>query len=127
MNHNLRRILLNINNSGFGCLLTFIAIAFLLSSIGLKWVVNSFLIFIALLLITPVIIFFIVRWWLKRNLVEDQCPVCTYQFTGFNNMECRCPNCGEVLQVESGRFKRITPEGIIDVDVIEVTTQQLED
>lgn len=126
MNQNFRNLLLNINNSGLGCLLSFIAIALLFGSAGLGWVVNGFLIFVAFLLITPVIIFFVVRWWLKRNLVEDQCPVCNYQFTGFNNIECRCPNCGELLQVQSGKFRRITPEGTIDVDVINVTNQQLD-
>lgn len=127
MNQDFRRALLNINNSGFGCLLTIILMGFFLGSVGLGWVVNGFLIFIALLLITPVIIFWVVRWWLDRNLIENQCPVCGYQFTGFNNIECRCPNCGESLKVELGSFQRITPPGTIDIDAIEVPTQRLED
>lgn len=127
MKQNFRKTLLNINNSGFGCLLTLILFGFLLGAVGLGWVVNGFLIFMALLLITPVIIFWGFRWWLTRNLIEDQCPVCSYQFTGFNNIECRCPNCGETLQVKAGKFQRITPPGIIDVDVIDVYPPTLED
>jgi hypothetical protein len=127
VNQNWRRILLKIKDFNFGCLLTFILIIFLLGKFGLGWVVNGFLIAIALLLITPVIIFWLVRWWLKRNLIEDQCPVCNYQFTGFNNIQCRCPNCGELLEVKSGKFYRITPPGTIDVDVIDVSTRRLED
>jgi 4-amino-4-deoxy-L-arabinose transferase-like glycosyltransferase len=126
VNQDFRRVLLNINNSGFGCLLSFILIAFLLGSVGLGWVVNSFLVFLALLLATPVIVFWIVRWWLQRNLIEDRCPVCGYEFTGFNQIECRCPNCGELLEVDHGHFQRITPPGTIDIDAIEVPTKRLE-
>ena len=127
MNQEFRRLLFNINDSGLGCLLTLIFIAFLLGSVGLGWVVNGVLLVFALLMLTPVIAFFVIRWYLKRNIVEDRCPVCSYQFTGFNNAECRCPNCQEILKVESGRFQRITPSGTIDVDAIEVPTKQLED
>lgn len=126
MNQDYRRVLLNINNSGFGCLLSFILIAFLFGSVGLGWVINGFLIFMALLFIAPVIIFWLVRWWLQRNLVEDECPVCHYEFTGFNNIESRCPNCGETLKVENGSFQRITPPGTIDIDAVEVPTKRIE-
>ena len=74
-----------------------------------------------MLLITPVIAWFGFRWWLKRNLVEDQCPVCSYELTGFNGTESRCPSCGEPLKVEGGQFKRLTPPGTIDVDAVEVS------
>jgi hypothetical protein len=118
--------LVSINNSGLGCLLTFILGAFLLTSIGLGWVVNGFLILMAILAVSPVIAVWGLRWWLKQNLVEDACPVCNYEFTGFKNTDCRCPNCGEALQVEGNRFKRITPPGTIDVDAIDVSVKQIE-
>ena len=127
MNQQFSRLLFNINDSGLGCLLTLILIAFLLGSVGLGWVVNGVLLVFALLMLTPVMAFFVIRWYLKRNLVEARCPTCSYQFTGFNNTDCRCPNCQEMLRVESGHFQRITPAGTIDVDAIEVPTQQLED
>ncbi|MGK7872073.1 MAG: hypothetical protein AB4426_01775 [Xenococcaceae cyanobacterium] len=115
------------NNSGFGCLLPLLLTVLLLGSVGLGWLVKSFLILIALLLLMPVIAWLGFRWWLQRNLVEDQCPVCSYEFTGFNRTECRCPNCGEPLKVESGHFHRLTPPGTIDVEAVEVSVKQLED
>ena len=126
MNDNFPR-LLRLNNSGFGCFLTLILISLLLGAVGLGWVVNSFLILFAFLLLSPVLAWFGFRWWLKRNLVEAQCPVCNYEFTGFNGTECRCPSCGEPLKVESGRFQRLTPPGTIDVEAIEVSVQRLDE
>ena len=126
MNDNFPRLLWS-NDSGLSCLLTLLAIGFLLGSVGLGWIVNSFLILFAVLLLTPVIAFWGFRWWLKRNLVEDKCPACSYEFTGFNRTECRCPNCGEPLKVESGRFLRLTPPGTIDVEAVEVSAHQLEE
>nr|WP_216595658.1 hypothetical protein [Myxosarcina sp. GI1] len=117
----------NANTSGLGCGLSFILIAFLLASVGLGWVVNGFLILLCVLLITPIIAFWGFQWWLKRKLVQDECPVCSYEFTGFKNTEFRCPSCGEALQVESDGFSRITPPGTIDVNAVEVSPQQIEE
>lgn len=126
MNDNFSK-LLQYNVSGLGCWLTLILIAVLLGSVGLGWIVNGFLILVAFLIITPVLAFWGLQWWLKRNLIQDNCPVCSYEFTGFKNTEFKCPNCGEPLQVDGGKFHRITPPGIIDVDAVEVSVQQLED
>ena len=98
----------------------------LLGAVGLQWVVNSFLILIAFLIISPIIAFWGFRCWLKRNLVEDSCPVCDYTFTGFNNTDCRCPNCGELLKVDSGKFVRETPPGTIDVTAVDVSFNDVE-
>lgn len=99
----------------------------LLGSVGLGWLVNSFLILVGLLLITPVLAFFGFRWWLQRNLVQNRCPVCNYEFTGLNRTQLQCPSCSEPLKVEQGHFNRLTPPGTIDVQAVEVTTQRLED
>ncbi|HEY9673623.1 MAG TPA: hypothetical protein V6D11_19425 [Waterburya sp.] len=119
--------LLQFNLSDMGCLLALVTTFVLLGSVGLSWVVNSFLILVGVLLIAPVIGWFGFRWWLKRNLVEDNCPVCGFEFTGFNRIECRCPSCGEPLKVEQGHFNRLTPPGTIDVDAVEVLSQRLEE
>ena len=113
------------NDSGFGCLLTLLLVVWLL--VGLGWLVNSFLILLALLLLMPAIGWFVFRWWVRRNLVEDSCPACNYEFTGFNGTEFRCPNCEEPLKVESGHFHHLNPPGTIDVEAVEVPGQQLED
>ncbi|MGV2828830.1 hypothetical protein [Myxosarcina sp. GI1(2024)] len=115
------------NTSGLGCWLSLILIAFLLASVGLGWVVNGFLIFLTFLLVSPVLAFWGFRWWLKRKLVQDRCPVCSYEFTGFKNTEFRCPSCGEALQVKSDHFSRITPPGTIDVKAVEISAQQIEE
>ncbi|OCR00219.1 hypothetical protein BCD67_21340 [Oscillatoriales cyanobacterium USR001] len=107
--------------------LIILGIAWLLASIGLGWVVKSFLILIGLLVLTPVIGFFVLRWWLNRNLIQGSCPVCQYEFTAINQTQCPCPSCGEPLKIEGGIFNRMTPPGTIDVTAVEVSVRQLED
>ncbi|MDJ0903075.1 MAG: hypothetical protein QNJ55_30185 [Xenococcus sp. MO_188.B8] len=114
---------LQYNFSGIGCWLTIIALAMLLSAVGLGWIVNGFLILFLLILFTPVIAFFGLQWWLRRNFIQDNCPVCSYEFTGLKNSQFQCPNCGEPLQVEVGKFTRITPPGTIDVEAVDVQVQ----
>jgi predicted RNA-binding Zn-ribbon protein involved in translation (DUF1610 family) len=108
--------------------LILLGIACVLVSIGLGWVVKSLLIVVGLLLLTPVVGFFALQWWLKRNLIEDKCPVCQYEFTALNQTQFQCANCGEPLKIEEGHFSRLTPPGTIDVTAVEVSSvQQLED
>lgn len=108
--------------------LVLLLIACVLVSIGLGWVVKSILILVGFLLLTPVVAFFGLQWWLKRNLVEGNCPVCQYELTALNQTQCQCANCGEPLKVEQGIFSRLTPPGTIDVTAVEVSAvQQLEE
>lgn len=104
-----------------------IAVIWLLGFIGLGWLVKSFLILTALVLLTPVVAFIGLRWWLQRNLIQDQCPVCEYELVGLNQTQTRCPNCNEPLQVEDRHFQRLTPPGTIEVNAVEVAAQTLED
>jgi predicted RNA-binding Zn-ribbon protein involved in translation (DUF1610 family) len=117
----------NLNQSGLGCFLTILAFGLLLGAIGLGWVVKGVLVLVGLLCLTPIVGFFGLRWWMKRNLIESDCPACGYEFTGFNNTECRCPNCGESLQIIKGQFERLTQPGTVDVEAVEVSVQVLED
>ena len=117
--------LLQLNTSGLGCWASIILLVFLLTSVGLGWVINGFIIFIGLLFVAPVIAFVGFQWWLKRKLVQAECPVCSYEFTGFQNTEFNCPSCGEALQVEAENFSRITPPGTIDVDAVEVSAKTM--
>ncbi|MBE9120271.1 MULTISPECIES: hypothetical protein [Microcoleaceae] len=108
--------------------LILLGIACVLGSIGLGWIVKSVLIVVGLLLLTPVVAFFALQWWLKRNLIEDNCPVCQYEFTALNQTQFQCANCGEPLKIEEGHFSRLTPPGTIDVTAVEVSSvQQLEE
>lgn len=115
------------NGSGLSFWLTLLAIAWLLGSIGLGWIVKSLVVVIGLILITPILGFLGLRWWLKRNLIEQSCPVCQYEFAGINGSQLRCPNCSEPLKVEKGHFHRLTPPGTVDVEAIEVPVRQFEE
>jgi hypothetical protein len=103
------------------------AIIWLLATIGLGWLVKSFFILIGLILVTPVIAFLGFQWWLKRNLIESDCPICHYAFVSLNKTEFRCPSCGEPLSAENGHFHRLTPPGTIDVSAVEVPFQRIEE
>lgn len=105
--------------------LTLLIIAWFLGSIGLGWLVNSIVVIIGIIAIAPVVAFFGLRWWLQRNLVTSQCPVCGFEFVGLNDSDIQCPNCGEHLTVLGGKFERVAPEGTIDVAAVEVQTQVL--
>ncbi len=106
---------------------TLLAVVWLLASLGLGWLVKSLVIIVGLLFLAPIVAFFGFRWWLQRNLVADQCPVCRYEFTGLNNSQLQCPNCGESLLVQNNHFQRFTPEGTIDIKAVEVPAKSLED
>lgn len=112
------------NFSNLARWLIILAVIWLLGSVGLGWLVNSFLILVGLLFLTPVLVFVGFRWWLQRNLVQDQCPVCRFEFTGLNKTQLQCPNCGEPLKVEQNHFYRLTPPGTIDVQAVEVIRDQ---
>jgi Na+/melibiose symporter-like transporter len=115
------------NLSNLAGWLTFFLVIWLLGSVGLGWLVNSFFILLGLLILAPVLAFIGFRWWLQRNLIQAQCPVCQYEFTGLNRTQLQCPSCGELLKVEQGKFSRLTPPGTIDVQAVEVPAQSLED
>lgn len=111
-----------INFSGLGCWLTVIAIAWLLGAAGLGWLVKSIAVIFVLILVAPIIAFIGFRWWLKRNLIEGNCPVCETPLTGLRNAQTACPNCQTPLQVTRDGFKRFTPEGTVEVNAVDVTS-----
>ncbi len=107
--------------------LTLLAVVWLLGTFGLGWLVNSLLIILGLLSLAPILVFFGFRWWLQRNLVAENCPVCGTEITSLNNTQLQCPNCGEKLLVQNRTLQRFTPEGTIDVTAVEVPAQSIED
>jgi len=107
--------------------ITLLAIVWLLGTLGLSWLVNSLLIILGLLFLVPIVGFVGFRWWLQRNLIADNCPVCGTEITGLNNTQLQCPSCGEKLLVQNRVLKRFTPEGTIDVTAVEVPAQSIED
>ncbi|MCG5057994.1 hypothetical protein VB834_29130 [Limnoraphis robusta Tam1] len=123
MNQGRPRIL-KFNFSKISNWLIILAVIWLLTSIGLGW---SILILVGIVILIPVLLFVGVQWWLSRNLIQDECPICAYEFTALNQTQCQCPNCGEPLQVEQGHFNRLTPPGTIDVQAVDVSAQILDD
>lgn len=114
------------NFSGLGCWIALFAIIWLLGSVGLGWLVKSFFVLLAFIILAPIVAFLGLQWWLRRNLVEDNCPVCDYSVTTINNAQFRCPSCGEPLKAESGEVHRLTPPGTIDVEVETVDVQTID-
>lgn len=111
------------NLSGIGCWLTVLAVIWLLGAVGLGWLVKSLAVLVVLLMLAPVLIFLGLRFWLKRNLVQADCPVCTTPLTGIKGAQTLCPNCGTPLQVETNGFKRPVQEGTIDIEAVDVTVE----
>jgi len=107
--------------------LTILIVVWLLGIVGLGWLVKSVLFLVGLIILAPVLAFLGFGWWLRRNLIQDKCPVCRYEFTGLNRTELRCPNCNELLLVKHHHFNRLTPPGTIDVQAVEVPANPAED
>ncbi len=115
------------NLSGLRFWLVLFAVIWLLGAIGLGWLVKSVFILLGLLILAPILGFLGFRWWLKRNLVSDQCPVCRNEVAGINGVDMRCPSCGEPLHIDKGHFQRVTPPGTVDVEAIDVSVKQIEE
>ena len=126
MNDRFNKVL-QYNTSSIGCWGSLIFVVVITATFGFGWIVNSFLIILTLLFVVPVLGFLGLQWWLKRKLVQDKCPVCSYEFTGFKNTQFDCPSCGEKLQIDKSSFSRITPVGTIDVDAVDVSVQVIEE
>ena len=109
---------LQLNFSGMGCWLTLAVGFIMLTTVGLGWLLKSLLVIVALLFIIPIVLIVVAQIWLKRNLVQGNCPSCSQPLTGFKQIQLSCPSCGVALQACDDRFVRVTPEGTIDVDVV---------
>jgi hypothetical protein len=95
---------------------------FWLLSVGGGFLVRSFVFILGLLIVTPVVGFFGLKWWLKVNLVPGNCPVCQHEFTALNNQTVACPNCEAPLQIVEKRFQRVAQDGVIDIAAVEVVS-----
>ncbi|MEB3163195.1 MAG: hypothetical protein VKK80_08210 [Prochlorothrix sp.] len=112
---------------GVGVWLTLLLVLIFLSSVSPDWLINAVLILIGLSLAAPIVLFFGARWWLQRSLVEGNCPVCDYPLNTFKQMQqVQCPSCGEILQVNQGRYQRPSPPGTVDVEVVDVVDVTVE-
>ena len=117
---------LQLNFSGLGCWVAILGSIWLLGAVGLGWVVKSLAVLVVLVLVAPVLGFVGLRFWLRRNLVQGPCPVCSSALTGIKGAETACLSCGTPLRADADGFSRLTEAGIIDVtavDVVDVTVE----
>jgi hypothetical protein len=112
--------LFQVNLPRFQSWLTIVAVCLLLGSLGLGWLVKSALVIVGLAIITPIVGFLGFFWWLRRSIVEAECPVCSNPLQGINGSEIQCTNCGEILKVDRGQLVRDTPADTIDITAVEV-------
>lgn len=113
------------NLSGIGCWLVLLGVIWLLGAAGLGWLVKSLAVLVGLMLLTPVLVFVGLRFWLRRNLVQAACPVCATPLTGLKGAETLCPSCGTQLKAGIDSFERPTEDGTIDVTAVDVTVETL--
>lgn len=113
--------------------LTTIAVIWLLGFVGLGWLVKSFLFLIVFFTVVPIVAFFGLQWWLTRNLVQGNCPVCQESLTALKQSQINCPNCGESVRAGDSSapgvrtFERVSTPGTIDVQAVEVMSQSVDD
>lgn len=112
---------IRVNIPGIGCWVTLIGVIWLLGAVGLGWLVKSLAVLVLFVLAAPVLGFFGLRFWLRRNLVQGACPVCSTGVTGIKGAETRCLNCGTVLYTEADGFSRVAEAGTIDVSAVDVS------
>lgn len=113
------------NLSGIGCWLVLLGVIWLLGAAGLGWLVKSLAVLVGLMLLTPVLVFVGLRFWLRRNLIQAACPVCATPLTGLKGAETLCPSCGTQLKAGTDSFERPTEDGTIDVTAVDVTVETL--
>lgn len=118
MNQNFNQ--LQVRFPGLGCWV-FVFIAFwVIGTIGISGFITSVFALVALVLLAPVLAFFGLQFWVKRNLVEGSCPVCEQPLTGVKSLKIPCPNCGTEVVATAAGFERTQTDGVIDVQVVDV-------
>lgn len=113
------------NLSGIGCWLVLLGMIWLLGALGLGWLVKSLAVLVLLIMLAPVLLFVGLRFWLRRNLIQANCPVCSAALTGLKGAETLCPSCGTPLRVSTNGFQRLTEDGTIDVTAVDITVESL--
>jgi hypothetical protein len=109
----------SISLRGWGFWLGAIGLGVLLSYLGLGWLITVLLGLLVFLLSLPILILLAFRWWARRLISQDQCPVCHVESQAIEGSRFFCPSCGEPLFVADGQFYRQTPPGTIDVELIQ--------
>ncbi len=115
----------SISLTGWGFWLGSLAVAVLLTRVGLGWLVAGLVALLVFLLSLPVLVLLAFRWWARRWIATDRCPVCGSESQAIEGSRFFCPSCGEPLFVADGHFYRQTPPGTIDVEPLEESGWEL--
>ena len=111
---------LQLNIPGLGCWVTLLLGAWLLGAAGLGWLVKSALVLVVLLALLPVVLVAIAQFWVRRNVVVGDCPVCGQTLNGLAPLPTACPSCGASLKTTRQGFERVVPDGTVEVQAVAV-------
>ncbi len=111
---------LQVRFPGLGCwLFAFIAI-WVIGAIGITGILKSIFAVILFLVLAPVLLSVAVRFWLKRNVVTGNCPVCEQSLVCIKQSKTICPNCATEVTATSDGFERVAADGVIDVQAVDI-------
>lgn len=124
MNQNFNQM--RVRFPGLGCWIFVLGSVWLLGAIGLSGIVKSIFALVLFLMLTPVIVLIVARFWIKKNLVEGSCPVCNQSLTSLKSVKLSCPNCATQLMTTTEDFERFSPEGVIDVQAVDIQSSSVD-
>ncbi|MEL6160464.1 MAG: hypothetical protein AAFQ40_14035 [Cyanobacteria bacterium J06623_5] len=124
MNQNFNQ--LQVRFPGLGCWVFILIAAWVLGAIGITGILKSIFAVALFLVLAPVLAFAALQFWIRRNLVEGNCPVCEQPLTSLKNLKMPCPNCGTEVTVTAEGFQRTAAEGVIDIQAVDVQSSTVE-
>lgn len=125
MNQNFNQ--LQVRFPGLGCWV-FVLISFwVIGAIGITGILKSIFALVLFVVLAPVLAFWGLQFWVKRNLVEGNCPVCEQPLTGLKSVKTPCPNCGTEVTATADGFERATTDGVIDVQAVDTNASTVTD
>lgn len=105
---------------GLGCwLFAFIAI-WVVGAIGITGILKSIFAVVLFLILAPVLLSVAAQFWLKRNLVTGNCPVCEQSLVCIKQSKTVCPNCATEVRATADGLERIAADGVIDVQAVDI-------
>lgn len=72
------------------------------------------------MVLLPIVAIVVGQFWLRRNLVTGDCPVCGQGLNGLAPLQTTCPNCGTALKTTRQGFERAVPAGTVEVQAVAV-------
>ena len=118
MNQNFNQ--LQVRFPGVGCWLFVLIAVWLLGAIGIGGIIKSIFALVLFVVLAPVLAFLALQFWVKRNLIQGNCPVCEQTLAGLKNSKMPCSNCGTELSVTAEGFERFATDGVIDIQAVDI-------